>query len=193
MSTNAHTKAALLASLGQRNAQTRAPERAVPTSQSFNELAASVGNGLNTKLGFFKSRELKGFRDQEAMKFEEEKLRVATRLAIEYINNEAELIRTDWKREFAERYAVIAEQANAAQIDARMRLEALAARARHLTYEEVDKQVETLVAMLNMGRLAPEEAQEEVEYTKGRYKKLRDEFSGLCDEYTGNMSRPFKS
>ena len=37
------------------------------------------------------------------------------------------------------------------------------------------------------------EAQEEVEYTKGRYKKLRDEFSCLCDEYTGNMSRPFKS
>ena len=168
---------------------------AVPASGSphrtFSNLVAGVGAPVDTRLSFWNRWRLNGERQSAQKQVEVKKLEVSKQLALDWINREAELMRADFQRSFAERYTAIAESAMAAEFNAIRRLESLTAAARRMVMVDVKTECDQLQAMLVAGVISEENFIEDGALIVDRYEGVKREFSALCDQYTKRVREPF--
>jgi hypothetical protein len=116
----------------------------------------------------------------------------ASRLMLEKIAGEAEIIRTHFRQDFSDRIAALAEAAVASEITVMRKLRAIEAEARNFVFRDLKRELDELQVLLAQGVLDDESFGQEAGFRLSRYERLRSDFTALIDQYQATVQNTYR-
>jgi len=181
-------------STSQHRQENKLTEDPVTLSNIDDQLGCRVGR---PDMGMIKNWKADRHSNQEQLdifkKVTSEKNAQLSKLAVEALKNQAELIREQLRTDWNHQYAALSERAAVGEMTVIRKLESVFEVGRDLLYGDRANMMELIEKRYNEGLLSDDDFKHELGYIISRYDKLRDDFEKIINHRGDAVRNSFRS